>query len=78
MINDATLSEDEENNLILLFKNCVISQPSQKTELKAAMKKTVALRDRLIVETKTNILEYFGFFYAAPDLVNWIEVFLHL
>lgn len=71
MRGTAPLTDDEENELILYFKNCVISRQN-KEELKAKLKDTVQFRNQLMLRKNINFPETFSFYFASPEMVNYL------
>lgn len=66
---EENLSKEEEEELVDLFQNCVLTRPDNKKKLKEALAKSLRFRDRLMSEHIADISEYFGFYFVSPDLV---------
>lgn len=64
-------ADQDEEQLIQYFKNCVISNERENLILK--MKDTVSLRQNIIRQTSKQILECFNFYYADPTFVSYIS-----
>lgn len=62
------LTEDEESDLVLFFRTCVIS--NNMDVMKEKLMQSIGFRSRLLMDKTTNIHEAFGFFYISSDLVK--------
>lgn len=64
------LTEDQQTELILFFKTCVVHNDMQ--ELKAKMKETVNFRRSLILKKETRFPELFPFYFVDSELVSYL------
>lgn len=66
----ATMSVEEESDILLYFKTCSIER--EKDNLKVKLSRTVSLREKIIRQRETKFAETFPFYFVAPDLVRKI------
>lgn len=61
------LTEEQQTELILFFKTCVVH--TDKERLKLKMNETVKFRRSLITKSETRFPELFPFYFVESDLV---------
>lgn len=62
------LSLEEELDILLFFKTCIVSRNKEILQLK--MKSTIALREKTIKKHEIEFFEMFPFYFVDPDLVS--------
>lgn len=72
------LSYEEELQYLLYFKTCVVGNPREKDILKMKMVQTIALREKLFAEKKTEFSKAFPFYFTASDLVRDSFTYIYL
>lgn len=72
--NTNTLDPNEELELLLYFRTCIVNR--DKEILKIKLKQTIELRETLIKKKDTVFYQSFPFYFVSPDLVIYFSLFI--
>lgn len=72
-IDHENFSEDQIDQFMVYFRNCVVSK--EKPLLIDQMRQTKKLRNRILKEDKKDIMEIFPFYFTFPDLVSSVALY---
>lgn len=62
------LSDEEKEDLMLFFKNCII--PRDKPKLLETLKETISFRKEIFALEATRLANCFAFYFTSPDIVS--------
>lgn len=72
-ISDENFSEDQIEQFMVYFRNCVVSK--EKPLLIDRLQQTKKLRNSILKIDKKDIMEIFPFYFTSPDLVSSAALF---
>lgn len=67
--DEEPLSYTEELDYMLFFRTCVVQR--EKDVLKLKLRKSIAMREKIIRTRNTDFPEKFPFYFISPDLVGY-------
>lgn len=75
-INHENFSEDQIDQFMVYFRNCVVSK--EKPSLIEKLQQTKNLRNSILKDDKKDIMEIFPFYFTSPDLVSSVALFTYI